>query len=153
MCTARSMKNRAVVDMIAESGPRLAELAVMSHSSISGQIFLRVRSCYTGVAYGWNESQPEAGREALHSSLFTGCKSRGRRRGSGEETAWWPLMGNTSKAERRVRQVLSCHVSFPLCRRGDDRSPQAEEGTGLRLPGSSCASFDLSWSRGVRDVS
>ena len=105
------------------------------------------------MAYGWNESQPEAGREALHSSLFTGCKSRGRRRGSGEETAWWPLMGNTSKAERRVRQVLSCHVLFPSAGEEMIEALKQKKGQDFGLPGSSCASFDLSWSRGVRDVS
>ena len=95
------------------------------------------------MAHAWNESQPEVGRstalERFHGLQIAFC----RRRGCAEETAWLPLMGNTSKADLGlVRQVPGTCVCVGggggrgslcicgLCRRGDDRSPEAEEGTG-----------------------
>ena len=92
---------------------------------------------------GTNRSRRPGEKHGTRAFSRAASRASSRRRGCGEETAWSPLMGNTSKAERRVRQVpLSRHVLFPLCRRGDDRSPQAEEGTGL--PGSRVQAVPLS---------
>ena len=137
------MKNRAVVDMIAESGPRLAELAVMSHSSISGQIFLRVKKLLhrSGI---WLERIAAGGRErSLAFEPFHGLQvaRQEKRLRRGDRLVAIDGQYLKGRAASAASAVLPC--SFPLCRRGDDRSPQAEEGTGLRAPGFKLCLFRL----------
>ncbi|CAE7254048.1 HS3ST6 [Symbiodinium sp. KB8] len=70
----------------------------------------------SGVAYGWNESQPEEKRLRRGDRLVA-------------------IDGQYLKGEEMIEAL------------------KQKKGQDFGLPGSSCASFDLSWSRGVRDVS